>query len=107
VTNLLEVARAIREAVARTDGVAGIGSGVFAEAATYGAGGRVRGVVMTADESSVHVEVHIIAEYGGGTPLPELAGRVREAALRILRGFGFRDVRGIDVAVDDLRIEGE
>lgn len=66
---LLQTARAVAEAALATKGVHALGSGRYAEAATYGAGEKVLGVVVNDGE----VEVHVIASYPLEKPIPELA----------------------------------
>lgn len=72
-----------------------MGPGRYAEAATYGAGEKVTGVVVDPDE----VRVHIIARYPLVEPLPALAERVREKVA--LRSEG----RPTMVIVEDLEVE--
>ena len=70
----LQLARAAREAALATEGVRRLGSGRYAEAATYGAGEKVSGVVVGPEE----VRVHIVAGYPLTDPIPALAERVRQ-----------------------------
>ncbi len=70
----LQLARTVSEAVLATEGVSSLGVGRYAEAATYGAGEKVTGVVVSLDE----VRVHIVAHYPLSEPIPALAERVRE-----------------------------
>lgn len=72
-----------------------MGSGRYAEAATYGAGEKVSGVVVDPDE----VRVHIVARYPLAEPLPALAERVRERVA--LRSEG----RPTTIIVEDLEVE--
>jgi hypothetical protein len=65
----LRLARVVAEAALATQGVRSLGSGRYAEAATYGAGEKVSGVVVGPDE----VEVHIVASYPFVKPIPELS----------------------------------
>ena len=66
------------------------------EAATYGAGEKVSGVVVTPEQ----VEVHVVAEYPLPRPIPALAESIRE---RI--GMRAGDRRTV-VVVEDLEIGG-
>ena len=70
----LQLARDISEAALATEGVYSLGTGRYAEAATYGAGEKVTGVVVTVDE----VRVHIVVRYPLSEPIPALAERVRK-----------------------------
>jgi hypothetical protein len=91
----LRLASAARAAALSTDGVHSMGAGRYAEAATYGAGEKVLGVVMRPGE----VEVHVVAGYPLPLEvgsLPELAERVRERVVPQARG------RTVAIVVDDL-----
>ena len=90
----LQLARAVAEAALATDGVYSLGTGRYAEAATYGAGETVTGVVVGPDE----VRVHIVVRYPLVEPIPALAERVRERAA--LRSGG----RAMTVVVEDLEV---
>jgi hypothetical protein len=68
-------AEKIAEQIKRVPGVHSLGRGRLVEAATYGRGRTVRGVVV----ESGSVTVHIVAEVPAGLPLPELAERIRQA----------------------------
>jgi hypothetical protein len=70
----LQLARAASEAPLATDGVYALATGRFVEAATYGAGEKVTGVVVGPDE----VRVHIVVRWPLPEPIPVLAERVRE-----------------------------
>lgn len=91
----LQLARTVRETALATTGVHSMGPGRYAEAATYGAGEKVSGVVVDPDE----VRVHIIARYPLAEPLPALAQRVREKVS--LRSEG----RPALVIIEDLEVE--
>ncbi len=71
-----------------------MGSGRYVEAATYGAGEKVTGVVVDPDE----VQVHIVARYPLTEPIPAIAERVRE---RVALQAG----RPAMVIVEDLEVE--
>ena len=93
-TDDLQLARAVSEAVLATNGVYSLGTGRYAEAATYGAGEKVTGVVINPDE----VRVHIVARYPLSEPIPALAERVRE---RVALRAGDRPTT---VVVEDLKV---
>jgi hypothetical protein len=90
----LDLARAAREAALATSGVHSLGGGRFAEAATYGAGEKVSGVVVSDDE----VRVHIVASYPLSEPIPTLAERIRE---KVALGSGGRTTT---IVVEDLEV---
>ncbi len=93
----LQLARAVQDAVLAVDGVYSLGAGRYAEAATYGAGDKVTGVVVGPGE----VRVHIVARYPLVAPIPELAERVRE---RVAPRAGSRRTA---VVVEDLEVQDE
>ena len=72
----LQLARATAETALATEGVYSLGTGRYVEAATYGPGEKVTGVVVGPDE----VRVHIVVRYPLSEPIPALAERVRERA---------------------------
>ncbi len=88
------MARAVQDAVLATEGVASLGTGRWAEAATYGAGDKVSGVVVSPNE----VRVHIVANYPPPEPLPALAERIRE------RVTSRADGRPATVVVEDIEV---
>ena len=90
----LQLARAVAEAALATDGVYSLGTGRYAEAATYGPGETVIGVVVNPDE----VRIHIVVRYPLAEPIPALAERVRERVS--LRAEG----RAATVVVEDLEM---
>ena len=90
----LQLARAISEAVLATEGVYSLGVGRYAEAATYGVGEKVTGVVVGSDE----VRVHIVASYPLVEPIPALAERVRDRVASEVEG------RITTVVVEDLEV---
>ena len=85
----------MREAALATSGVYSMGTGRYAEAATYGAGEKVTGVVVDQDE----VRVHIVARYPLAEPIPALAERVRQRVAPRVEG------RSATVVVEDLEVE--
>jgi hypothetical protein len=90
----VRLARTVSEAALATEGVYSLGTGRYVEAATYGAGEKVTGVVVGPDE----VRVHIVVRYPLPEPIPALAERVRERAA--LRAGG----RATTVVVEDLEV---
>ncbi len=90
----LRLARVVSEAALATEGVYSLGSGRYAEAATYGAGEKVTGVVVGPDE----VKVHIVARYPLAEPIPALAERIRERVAPQVEG------RTTTVVVEDLEV---
>lgn len=90
----LQLARAVSEAALTTDGVYSLGTGRYAEAATYGAGEKVSGVIVNDDE----VRVHIVVRYPLDEPIPVLAERVRERVKSRVEG------RTTTVVVEDLEM---
>ena len=99
------LAQAIAAAVRGVPGVAELSPGRFAEVATYGAGEKVRGVIVRPTAEGLDIEVHVCARYGDSLVLDELATRVREATRRSVEAAGAPRVSRIDVAFDDLSIE--
>lgn len=93
----LQLARAAQDAALATKGVHSLGAGQFVEAATYGAGEKVSGVVVTPER----VEVHIVATYPLDKPVPELAQDVRERVIPEVEG------READVVVQDVEVVEE
>ena len=72
-----------------------MGTGRYAEAATYGPGEKVTGVVVDRYE----VRVHIVVRYPLVEPIPALAERVRERVASRAEG------RPTTVVVEDLEVE--
>ena len=66
----------------------------YVEAATYGPGEKVTGVVVGPDE----VRIHIVVHYPPPEPIPNLAERVRERAASSAGG------RATTVVVEDLEV---
>ena len=100
----LGIARVVVDAVQRVPGVAGMSPGRFAEAATYGAGETVRGVVVQRFAGVLGVEVHLRAAYVHSLVLPALADRVRRAIRDAVGTLGVDPIGHIDIAFDDLQI---
>lgn len=93
-TDDLQLARAVSAVVLATSGVQRLGAGRYAEAATYGPGDKVLGVVVSPGE----VRVHIVARYPLAEPIPALAKRVRERMAPTAEG------RTTTVVVEDLEV---
>ncbi|MDQ3911488.1 MAG: hypothetical protein M3305_06925 [Actinomycetota bacterium] len=90
----LQLARAVSTAALATNGVYSLGSGRYVEAATYGAGEKVTGVVVDPNE----VRVHIVVRYPPPEPILDLAERLREQVT--LRTGG----RATTIVVEDLEV---
>ncbi|MEW6638117.1 MAG: hypothetical protein AB1425_15025 [Actinomycetota bacterium] len=90
----IRLARAAAEAALATEGIHTLGKGRYAEAATYGPGEKVSGVVVRDDA----VEVHVVVGYPLSRPIPEIARRVVE---RVSERTGGRRVA---VVVEDLEV---
>ena len=90
----LQLARAASEAALATDGVYALATGRFVEAATYGAGEKVTGVVVGPNE----VRVHIVVRWPLPEPIPVLAERVREKVAPEALG------RATTVVVEDVEV---
>jgi len=103
----VSIARAIVAAVRGVPGVADVSPGRFAEAATYGPGEKVPGVVVGRAASALDIEVHLCALYADSLVLTDLAARVRSAVRQSVGGLGAGLLRRIDVTFDDLRVEEE
>lgn len=94
----LRAAAGASTAALSTAGVHSLGYGHYVEAATYGAGEKVLGVIA----DSTKLEVHVVAVY---PPAPEdgsllaLARKVRERVSEHARG------REVSVVVDDVVAE--
>jgi hypothetical protein len=80
--------------VLATEGVYSLGIGRYVEAATYGAGEKVTGVVVGRDD----IRMHIVARYPLNEPLPALAERIRERVAPEVWG------RTMMVVVEDLEV---
>lgn len=92
--NELQVARAVADTALSTEGVHSLGTGTFAEVATYEGAEKVLGVRVTEEE----VEVHIVALYPLQSSIPELAERVRQKLSPEVES------RRVDVVVEDLEV---
>jgi hypothetical protein len=90
----LQLARAVRDAALATQGVYTMGAGRYAEAATYGVGEKVSGVVVTDDE----VRAHIVVGYPLGKSIPGVTRTLLERIAPLARG------RRPFVVVEDLEV---
>lgn len=93
----VRLAELIRAAVLETPGVAGMGRGRLAEAATYWVNRKVLGVVIRPDA----IEVHVVARYPEAFPLPKFERRLR-ARLQPLA-----QARRTDLVIEDLAMPDE
>ena len=94
---ILQIARAAGEAVLATEGVHSLGTGRYAEAATYEGTEKFTGVVVKPDE----LEIYIVATYPLMRPIPDLAQLIRD---RVATGSGGRRTL---VVVEDLEVADE
>lgn len=90
----LQLARAVSEKVLATEGVYSLGIGRYVEAATYGAGEKVTGVVVNKDD----IQMHIVARYPLTEPIPALAERIRDRVASEAGG------RTMTVVFEDLEV---
>lgn len=93
----LQLARAASEAALSTDGVNRLGSGRFAEAATYGAGEKVSGVVVMPEE----VQVHVVLQYPLVRSIPDIAENIKKKVDPEVEG------RETTVVIEDLEVTDE
>lgn len=93
----LQLAKAASEAALATDGVIRLGTGSFAEAATYGPGEKVSGVIVMPEE----VQIHVVLQYPLDKPIPEVADSVRENVSPKVEG------RETTVVIEDLEVSEE
>ena len=92
--NDLQLARTASEAALATEGVYSLGTGRYVEVATYGAGEKVTGVVVSPEV----VRVHFVVRYPLPEPIPALAERIREKVRPRAGG------RATTVVVEDLEV---
>lgn len=93
----VRLAELIRDAVLETPGVARMGRGRLAEAATYWVNRKVVGVVIRPDA----IEAHVVARYPEALPLPDLDRRLRARLQPLARG------RRTDLVFEDLAMPDE
>ena len=103
----VSLARALVAAVRDVPSVADVSPGRFAEAATYGPGEKVRGVVVGRVRGALDIEVHLCALYADSLVLPELAARVRDAVRQSVEALAAGPLGRVDIAFDDLRVGEE
>jgi len=89
----IEHARVAAEASLSVEGVHSLGSGLYAEAATYEGTGKFVGVVV----GSQDIRVHIVVCYPLASSLPELTDEVREKIMKAT------DAERVEVVVEDLK----
>ena len=90
----LQVARAVADTALSTEGIYSLGTGTFAEVATYEGADKVLGVMVTEEE----VEVHIVALYPLQSSIPVPAERVRQKVAPEVES------RRVDVVVEDIEV---
>jgi uncharacterized alkaline shock family protein YloU len=90
----IQIARAAAAAALATEGVHALGTGRYAEAATYGAGEKVTGVVVGPDD----LEIHVVVRYPLPKPIPEVAKNILERVAPQAEG------RKATVVVEDLEV---
>lgn len=89
-------------ALQNIEGVAAIGSGPAGILGALGAKQTVAGIgVVSNDDSTLTVEVHIEAKYG--YPLPEIATRVRNAIADAVQSQVGVQVSSVDVYIDGIQ----
>src|SRR4029453_13734662 len=103
----VSLARALVAAVRDVPSVADVSPGRFAEAATYGPGEKVHGVVVGRASGALDIEVHLCALYADSLVLPELAARVRSAVRQSVESLGAGPLGRVDIASDDLSVGEE
>ncbi len=91
-TDDLTLAKTVSQAALSTEGVHSLGKGLHVEAATYGAGEKVVGVVVEPEE----IEVRIVAGHPPESSIHYLAGRVMEKVAPKSDG------RTVTVVVEDI-----
>lgn len=90
----LKLARAASEAALAIEGVYSLGTGGLAEAATYGVGEKVSGVIVMPEE----VQVHVVLRYPLAKTIPEVAESIKESVGSKVEG------RDTTVVVEDLEM---
>jgi uncharacterized alkaline shock family protein YloU len=104
-SNEIELARAIRDAVQLVPGVAALGSGSAGEVGTYGPGEKIVGVAVQPDRASLRCDIHLWANYEKSLRLPHLADRVRRVVRQTAKGLGTVPVGKVDVSIEDVVME--
>jgi hypothetical protein len=98
------IAHAVAGAARSLSGIADVSPGLFVEAATYGPGETVRGVVVRRLSGALSIELHLRALYSPTMVLPVLADRLRDAVRQAVSALGAEPIHRIDVAFDDLHV---
>jgi len=118
----LDLARSIATAIREVEGVVDMGSGRFAQAATYGPGERVMGVILRhPTPAALAVEAHVVLDErmlvqalsavspsdvsssSEDTPIVvRVADHIRAVVFQTVHQFGVLELTTVDVAVDDL-----
>src|SRR3954451_10626412 len=96
----VSLARALVAAVRAVPGVVDVSHGQFGEAATYGPGDRVAGVVVSRAGGVLDIEVHVGVRYTDTLVLPELAARVRDAVRELIESLGAGPLGPVGVVFD-------
>lgn len=103
----LTLARAVRVTVESLPGVSRVSAGRFVQAATYGPGATVHGVVISRAAGTLDIEVHLVARYARTLVLPKLAEHIRRTVRRIVEPLAGQPAGRIDIMFDDLDVEAE
>jgi len=118
----LELAKSIAAAICEVPDVLGMGPGRFAQAATYGPGERVMGVVLHHPApATLAIEAHVVLDermlvqtlssvfpsngFSGSEHTPivvRVADRIRAVVFQTVHRFGGPGPITVDVVVDDL-----
>ncbi len=118
----LELAKSIAAAICEVPAVLGMGPGRFAQAATYGPGERVMGVVLRHPApTALAIEAHVVLDermlvqtlssvspsdgFSGSEHTPivvRVADRIRAVVFQTVHRFGGPGPITVDVVVDDL-----
>ena len=104
--DLTAIAKKLLVAARSVPGVVGADPTRFASVATYGPGERVPHVAVRPTATGFEVEVHLSVRHDAAQSLPVLAQQVREVVRLQLEAIG-ASAETIDVAFDDVQIQGE
>jgi uncharacterized alkaline shock family protein YloU len=112
------LADAIAHAIGAVPGVAGLGQGLFAKAATYGPGKHIAGVVLQhLAPGELSVEIHVVLDEAacmkalselapGPTKTPILlrfTESIRNTVSQTLEHLGLSAPSAVNVTIDDIR----
>jgi uncharacterized alkaline shock family protein YloU len=102
----LTLGRAVVAAVRAVPGVSDMSPGRYGEVATYGAGEKVPGVLITMSGGALTIDVHVCAEYDHSLVFAELAARVRNSIRQTLESSNVAPMSPaqIDISFDDLHV---